>query len=137
MIKKHVEKIKTYLDPNLGFLILRIGLGVAFMFHGWTKLEHISDIAGFFGTLGLPAFVAYFVAGLEFVGGAAMILGVYVGIFGSLLAIDMFFAIVLVAWNMARTRGFGGLELEFLLGMMSLGIALVGSGKYAIMELKK
>ena len=129
--------VKKVYNQDIGLLIIRIGLGAAFISHGWMKLENLHGIVGFFATLGLPAFMAYFIALLEFVGGIALILGVYVSVFGGLLAIDMFFAILLVASKVAHQRGFSGMELEFILLTVSLGLALTGAGRHAIIDCKK
>jgi putative oxidoreductase len=129
--------VQKFYNRDFGLLLIRIGIGAAFISHGWMKLEDLHGIVGFFGTLGLPAFLAYFIAALEFVGGIAILIGVYVSIFGALLAIDMFFAIILVAGKMAHTRGFSAMELEFVLLTVSLGLSFIGAGRHAIIDCKR
>jgi uncharacterized membrane protein YphA (DoxX/SURF4 family) len=135
MMQHHL--VKKFYNADFGLLIIRIGLGAAFISHGWMKIENIHGIVGFFGTIGLPAFLAYLITALEFVGGVAILLGVYASVFGTLLAIEMLFAIALVARRLVVHAGFSGMELEFILLTVSLGIALAGSGRYAIIDCKR
>ena len=136
MIHRHPLAQKMY-NKDFGLLLIRIGIGAAFISHGWMKLESLPDIIGFFHTFGLPAFVAYFISILEFVGGIAILIGAYVSVFGVLLALDMLFAIILVTGKMAAQRGFSAMELEFVLMTVSLGIALAGAGRHAVIDLKR
>lgn len=130
----HHPLVKKYYTQDLALLIIRLGLGVAFISHGWDKLAHMNSIIGFFHALGLPVFVAYFIALLEFVGGIGILIGAFVRIFGLLLAVEMFFAIILVADKMIKLRGFGAVELEILLLTMSLAFAITGGGAYSLIK---
>ena len=66
-----------------GLLILRLGLGIVMIAHGWPKLnpngpmKGPAGVAGFLKQLGipLPTFFAWVVALLETVGAALLILG--------------------------------------------------------------
>jgi putative oxidoreductase len=117
--------------PDLGLLALRIGLGVVFVAHGWQKLQDMDQVVGFFASLGLASFFAYLVALTEFVGGIAVLLGLYVEIAGWLIAVVMFFAIVLVKGKL----GFlGGYELDVALLMQAVSVALLGSGAYSVQK---
>jgi putative oxidoreductase len=64
--------------PGVGMAVLRVVLGVVFMYHGFGKLTGIEGTAGFFGSLGIPAplVAAWAVALIEFLGGLALVLGV-------------------------------------------------------------
>ena len=126
--------VKKYCTKDLALLIIRIGLGAAFISHGWQKLEQMNNIVSFFGTLGLAPFVAYFIALLEFIGGIGILVGAFVRIFGLLLALEMFFAIVLVSDKMLKTHGYGAIELEVLLLTMSLAFAITGGGEYSLIK---
>ena len=75
---------------------------------------------------------AYFIAALEVVGGAALILGVATRFFGILFGIEMLIAAVLVG----SVRGFHGYEFTMLLSAVSFGVALMGAGKYCIYALE-
>lgn len=63
--------------PDLGALILRIAMGVLFLAHAGLKIFVFTPAgtAQFFGSLGLPGFLAYLVILAEFIGGIALIIG--------------------------------------------------------------
>lgn len=113
---------------NWGILLIRLGLASVFLYHGINKLMDIQGTIGFFGGLGLPAFVAWLVAIVETVGGAAMLFGAFSFYAGILLSIVMLFAIILVKAKM----GFGAFEFDLMLLLSSLGIAFIGAGKYSM-----
>ncbi len=107
-----------------GLALIRLALAVVFLFHGWQKWSNMDATVGFFGTLGLAPFLAYLVATVELLGGLAMLLGYWTKWAGYLLAIDMFFAIILVTGKM----GYPGYQLELTLLLTALGVALLGPG---------
>ncbi len=116
-------------NRDLGLLLLRLGLAAVFINHNFfIKFKIFGVIIHFFGSLGLPPFMAYFVSGVEVVGAVLLILGLFVEVAGVALAIDMAAAMYLTPW----TQGFTGHELEFLLGVMALAVAISGAGRYAI-----
>jgi hypothetical protein len=75
-------------------LVIRVYWGWQFAETGWAKLHHLAKITAFFTTLNipLPAFSAYFVSGLELVGGILLILGLGSRLTSFLLAGDMLVA---------------------------------------------
>jgi len=58
-------------------LLVRLYWGWQFIETGWGKINNIARVTGFFTDLGipLPALNAHFIAGLEFVGGILLVLG--------------------------------------------------------------
>lgn len=114
-----------------GMFLVRVALGAIFVAHGWQKISMMDGTIGFFGSLGLPVAVAYLVAYVEFLGGLAVLLGVYSRIAGYLLAIVMVFAIFLVKihGNFIGTKGY---ELDLILLASSLAVAWNGSGPYSL-----
>ncbi|MGC5324342.1 DoxX family protein [Brevibacillus sp. SYSU BS000544] len=105
-------------------LLLRVVLGITFLVHGLDKFGNgIENVVGFFGKIGLPGFMAYFVAGVEVVGGIALILGLGTRIFSALFAIIMLVAIGTVKIG----KGFSG-GYEFELALMAMSLSLVVSG---------
>lgn len=75
-------------------LLVRLYWGFQFAQTGWGKLHNLVKITGFFTSLGIPfaAFNAHFVAGLEFVGGVLLILGLFSRPVALLLAGNMLVA---------------------------------------------
>ncbi|MEK7600354.1 MAG: DoxX family protein [Patescibacteria group bacterium] len=109
-------------------VLARVVLGAIFIAHGWQKLNNMDAIVGFFGTLGMPAFMAYVVALVEFLGGIAVLIGAWTLWAGRLLALVMVGAIVLVKFKM----GFmGGYELELGLLALALCVSAFGPGPMA------
>lgn len=124
----HGEKCKG-MCLDMGLLFVRLGVGAVFLAHGIQKLQGIEGVIGFFGKIGLPAFLAWAVALIETIAGAAMILGVFTGFAGLSLAIIMVGAI----FTAKKAAPFmGGWEFDFTLLMSALGVALLGPGKYAV-----
>lgn len=121
--------IKRDADPDLGLLLIRVGLAVVFIAHGWQKFAAMDKTIGFFGTLGFGAFFAYLVAAIELLGGIAMLVGIGTHYAGLALAAVMVAAIYLVKYN----KGFlGGYEFDLTLLLAALGITLTGPGAQTI-----
>ncbi|MDP2676271.1 MAG: DoxX family protein [bacterium] len=112
--------------------ILRVFLGVIFILHGYPKLfKKFSETKAFFASLGLRPATAWtlWIGILEFFGGALLIIGLFVQPVALLLAVNMFFAIVLVA----RKKGFvNGWEFELALLIIALSLVIMGAGIFAI-----
>ncbi len=119
-------------NPDAGLLLIRIGLAAVFIVHGWMKLSNIDATVGFFGSIGLPALLAWAVAIIEFVGGIMVLFGLYTCVAGGLLAAVMIGAIVTVKGSMGFV---GGYEFDLVLLLTALGLASVGPGKYTACSL--
>lgn len=118
----------------MGLLLIRIATGIVFLTHGWMKIQNTAMVAGMLGHMGVvaPGFFGPFIAWLEVVGGLALIFGVITRPFAVALGIEMIFAIFLTGFS----NGFGPHDLEFMLMMCSFGIALAGSGRYAVWKME-
>src|SRR5579862_5364698 len=75
-------------------LAVRMYWGWQFAQSGWGKLHHLDRITNFFASLNIPfpGPSAHFVAGLEFVGGILLIIGLGTRFIGLLLAANMLVA---------------------------------------------
>ncbi len=75
-------------------LAVRLYWGWQFMQTGWGKLHHLADVTSFFASLNIPfpAANAHFIAGLEFIGGILLILGLGSRFIALLLVANMFVA---------------------------------------------
>ncbi len=123
--------MKHYNCRAWGLLILRVVIGVIFIAHGWQKIDNMAGTVGFFTSLGLPAFLAYVDAWVEFIGGIAFVLGIFTKITGYLFAIIMAVAILKLKLVGGLT-GAKGYEFELLLLAASLCISFAGPGIFAI-----
>lgn len=85
-------------------------------------------VAGFFTSMGLPAWVAWLVAIVETLGGIAMLFGIYTRFFGIGLAI-----IMVTAYFMVHiAQGFADSQMVIVLFLVNLAIVAMGPGKYAL-----
>lgn len=119
----------------LAITLVRIVVGVVFLVHGAQKLFvfGIHGITGGFTQMGipLPAVAGPVVTFVEFLGGIALILGIFSRIAAILLAIDMCGAIVFVHGK----NGFFlpmGFEYALTLLVLNIAIATGGPGAYAV-----
>jgi putative oxidoreductase len=122
--------LRKPMNADCAKLLLRLAVGAVFLNHGLMKFKMgMTAVTGFFGHLGIPmpGLMAPFVSGLEVVGGAMLILGLGVRLFGLLLAFDMFVAIA-TAFHFAL----GKAELESMLFAASLALACLGAGRYSL-----
>ncbi|WP_323845124.1 DoxX family protein [Microbulbifer magnicolonia] len=89
----------------LGPLALRIYLAPIFILSGWNKVQHIGDVAAWFGNpdwgLGLPAplLLAWLAALTELLGGIALLLGLGVRLAALPLMFTMAVAAVTAHWQ--------------------------------------
>lgn len=115
---------------DLALLLLRIGVGVIFIYHGWGKLTGIEGVQGFFGNIGipLPAVMAWVVALVEFFGGIMVLFGAYAKIPYLLLAIIMVVALLTVKIN----AGFEDARIDIMLLLTNLALFFLGSGRYSV-----
>lgn len=118
----------------MGLLLIRLATGLIFLTHGWMKIQDTAMVSGMLMHMGVaaPSLFGPFISWLEVIGGLALILGVLTRPFAVALGIEMLFAIFLTGLS----NGFGPHDLEFILMMCSFGIALAGSGRYAIWKME-
>jgi putative oxidoreductase len=119
-------------------LILRVMLGITFFVHGLVKFQGgIENIVGWFDSIGLPGALAYVVASVEMIGGAALVLGLGSRIVSALLALLMIGATIKVklAIGFLGNGQMAGYELDLALMAMAVFIAINGSKMFALDQL--
>ncbi len=135
-LRPNSTAVRTMRD--LVLLLARIGLAVLMIAHA--KLEYdfaggsILGVGQLFEQSGIP-FAA--IAGpanllLEAVGGVAMIVGLGVPIVGVLMALNMLGAWVLVHPTALYSMDHTGPETVIAIGLLSLVLAAVGSGRFGL-----
>ena len=116
-------------------LILRLSLGVMFLAHVGLKIFVFSvpGFVGYFGSLGLPAILAYGVIALELFGGLALILGIYASWVAVPLALEMIGTIVFAhgANGWLFTNKGGGWEYPGFWAIALVALYLLGDGAMA------
>lgn len=118
---------------DIGLLALRIGVGASLVMHGYGKLfgnaPGMEMFTGMIRGMGFPAagFFAYVAALVEFVGGIAILLGLWTSVAAVLGGIVMLVAFVF-AHKFSLKQG----ELPFvnLAGLVAL--ACLGAGRYSL-----
>jgi putative oxidoreductase len=118
-------------------LLVRLYWGWQFIQTGWGKINNISKVTGFFTELGIPfpGANAHFIAGLEFIGGILLVLGLGSRLIALPLTINM-----LVAYMTADREAlfsvisdpdkfYAAAPYTFLVA--SLIVLMFGPGKYA------
>ncbi|MGY1594195.1 DoxX family protein [Geodermatophilus sp. SYSU D00708] len=127
----------TRTTRDLVLLVARIGLGVLMVGHAKVEYDFGGSLAGVgqlfaqsgvpLGTVTGPANVLF-----ELVGGIAMIVGAAVPVVGVVMALNM-----AGAWLFVHTSGLyamdhNGPELVIAIGLLSLVLAVTGSGRFGI-----
>jgi putative oxidoreductase len=134
--------LKFLHKPDLGILLLRVGIGIVGIFHGSQKLfgiwegHGISGFAGYLEKLNvpLPVLNAWLAALAEFGGGILILLGFMIRPVAIPFAITM-----IVAWVLGHNASFlkenGGSDFPFMLALASLALIFTGPGKYSLQAL--
>ncbi len=126
---------------SCGLTVLRITVGIVFLFHGYQKLFHMGfhGVAGMFGHMGIPLpFVsAVLVTLVEFVGGILLIAGLGTRLAAAALAVDMAVAIVLVHLKHGFGAQNGGFEFPLTLLAATLCLAMSGGGMLSLRKYRR
>jgi putative oxidoreductase len=119
---------------DVGLVLVRITVGLAFILHGWPKIQHPFSWAH--GVLAAPPILQFAAALAEFVGGIAILVGLATRLFAFLLFCDMFTAIALVqiphGARFVATHGGRSYELESIYWISAILLFIAGPGRYAI-----
>ncbi len=120
---------------SLGLAILRIVVGIVFVAHGSQKLfvYGLDGVTAAMAKVGfpLPAVAAVLIIATEFLGGIALLLG----LFTRLAAIPIAFAMLVAVLKVHLKGGFflpTGFEYAFTMCAAALTLALTGPGAFAL-----
>ena len=113
----------------LALLLLRLALGIIFIFHGYPKLfTHTRETMQIFEHMGFPGYFVYIAGAVEFFGGIVMILGLFTRVAGLLLAGEMAIAIWRVHLPQGPITMVKNYEFPLVLAMAAFTLATVGAG---------
>jgi len=122
----------------IGFLILRIGIGGMFMFHGYGKLfagpEVWAKVGGAMANLGItfaPQFWGLLAALSEFGGGFCLILGLFFRPACFFMFLTMLIATIT---HLSKGDGLNGASHALEAGILFLSLMLIGPGNYTLDE---
>lgn len=121
---------------NTGLLVLRVGLGVMMIVHGFPKLaggptgwEGLGGSMKVVGISFLPIFWGLMAAVAEAVGGLFLILGIFFRPVNVLLVVTMLIATLV---HINKGDGIGGASHAIELGIVFFSLLFIGPGKYSI-----
>ena len=119
-----LEKLKP-----LGLLLLRVALGVIFIYHGYPKLfGHTRDAMQSFTHMGFPGYFVYVAGVIEFFGGCMLVAGLFTRVAGLLLAIEMAVGLWRVHNIISNPMAVRNYELPLVLAVSTFALATVGAG---------
>jgi putative oxidoreductase len=119
-----LEKLKP-----LSLLLLRLGLGVIFVFHGYPKLfTHTHEAMQGFSHMGFPPYFAYISGILEFFGGCLLIVGLFTQVAGLLLAGEMAVALIKVHGLLSAPNKVDNYQFPLAMAVGAFALATFGAG---------
>lgn len=127
---------------DIPLLVARLGLGALMIWHAKLTYDFGGSIAGvivMFEQTGVPLPVISAPANLfgELLGGAALIAGLGVRLVGVLMAVNMLGAWVFVHTSALYATDHNGPELVIALGLLSIMLAVTGSGRIGLDHLRQ
>lgn len=116
-------------------LVIRLALGLMFLAHGLLKVFvfTLPGTAGYFASVGFPAWTAYVVAPAEVLAGLALIAGFqtrWVALAGVPLLLGALVVHAGNGWLFSNANG--GWEYPLFLAVTALVVALLGGGRFAV-----
>lgn len=121
---------------ELGILLLRLGIGLMFVYHGWPKISggpevwlKLGSAMKFVGIGFAPVFWGFMAAVTEFFGGILIALGFLTRPAAIMLAFNMTIAVIL---KFSTGAGLGGASQAIEVGIVFLSLILMGPGKYSV-----
>jgi len=118
---------------SVAALILRLTIGAVYVIHGYPKLgaKQRKQGAEWMKSMGMPAGLILLGGVVEFFGGLALLLGVLTSIVAALSALWMLSTTWLSVAKMKK-KFVGGYELDIILLLASLALAVIGGGLFSI-----
>jgi putative oxidoreductase len=121
---ENLEKLKP-----LALLLLRLGLGIIFVFHGYPKLfTHTRETMQGFSHMGFPVYFAYLAGVIEFFGGLLLVVGLFTRIAGLLLTVEMAVALVKVHGMISNPMAVDSYQFPLACAVGAFALAAMGAG---------
>jgi len=120
---------------DFGLLVLRVGMGVMFIFHGWPMLiggpevwQKTGAAMAYTGIKAVPVLWGFMAAFSEFFGGIAVILGLFFRPACMLLAVTM---AVAASMHIGKGEGLKAASHAIEAGIVFLSLIFIGPGTYS------
>ena len=130
----------SFLNADVGRLILRITVGGLMLFHGVAKILHpasLDFIEGMLTANNLPSFLAFAVYIGEVVAPIMVIVGYQARMGGLLIVVNMLFAMMLAHTGdlfSLSEHGGSAVELQLFYLLTAAAVMFLGSGKLAFKQ---
>ncbi|MFQ5838348.1 MAG: DoxX family protein [Thermoplasmata archaeon] len=118
---------------DYGLLVLRVGIGLLFLYHGVPKLRSPKGTVQWLKDNRIPgaAVITVLVALLEFFGGIALILGFLTNIVAALFVVEMIGTSIFSKTKLGKQFMLGyELDILYLIGVLALVFA--GAGEFSL-----
>jgi putative oxidoreductase len=119
----------------LAVLLVRLVMGLAFVLHGWPKIQNPMGWMNAMGGSSVPSFLQALAALAEFGGGIALILGLLTPIAAFGLVCQMIGALILVHLPQGHpfvSQGGPSYELPLVYLVMAILLIALGPGKWSL-----
>ena len=140
-----IQGIKsTFQRPDLGLLIIRVSVGLIFIYAGYNKFlageNTLNAIGANIKYLGLDVgtnnistlFFGVLAAATETIGGLILVIGFFFRISSLMLFVTMLVATLLMMDKSVPELGEFGFPM--ILGLVSIGLLFTGPGRYAVQK---
>ena len=120
---------------GLALLVVRLVIGLAFVIHGWPKIQNPMGWMNAMGGASVPSFLQALAAFAEFGGGIALILGLLTPIAAFGLVCQMIGAFLLVHFPQGHpfvSQSGPSYELALVYLAMAIMLIALGPGKWSI-----
>jgi putative oxidoreductase len=119
----------------LALLLVRLAMGIAFVLHGWPKIQNPMGWMNAMGGSSVPSFLQALAALAEFGGGIALILGLLTPIAALGIVCQMLGAFLLVHFPQGHpfvSQGGPSYELALVYLVVSITLIALGPGKWSL-----
>ncbi|MFA7667008.1 MAG: DoxX family protein [Burkholderiaceae bacterium] len=131
LIIPSLGKLYASLD-GVAYALLRIVAGIAFMVHGWPKIQNPMSLVGMVESLGFvpgPLW-AVLLAATEFIGGILLVLGLLTR--PAALATTVVLLVTVYFHWIVQSQGWAGSEKSILWAAMTFLLLMRGGGAFSI-----
>lgn len=134
---KNIFKIREQdYTASFGLLLLRLVVGIAFIYHGWDKIQNPFGWIPAEAPLKVHSIFQFLAALSEFGGGIALILGLLnsltnIGI-GFTMLVAVYLHMIVLKDPFVNSKGGGSYELALVYLVISILLYIVGPGKLSV-----